>query len=39
MSYQEAKQKWLAEHKNATLAEAWAAGYWQACDNWLNQAK
>lgn len=39
MPYKEQKEKWLNEHPNATLAEAWENGYTTCTDNWCNRQR
>lgn len=34
MSYLDDKRAWLEKHQDATLEEAWEAGYLQCTDNW-----
>lgn len=36
MSYKQEKEKWLEAHPNATLSEAYEAGYEQSTYNWCN---
>ena len=36
MSYIEQRKKWLKEHPDATLEEAWEAGYVTSTNNWCN---
>lgn len=31
--------EWVKAHPNATPKEAYLAGYWQECDNWVKQKK
>lgn len=39
MTYLDQKQKWLAEHPDATPEEAWEAGYFQCATNWCNKTR
>ena len=39
MSYIEQRDEWLQKHPDATVADAWEAGYWQSCDNWCGKIK
>ena len=32
-------EKWLATHPEATLREAWLAGYWTCTDNWCTKKR
>ena len=34
MNYKIQMQEWLSKHQNATLEEAWRAGYMACTDNW-----
>lgn len=34
MNYKIQMQEWLSKHQDATLEEAWAAGYMTCTDNW-----
>ena len=34
MNYKDQKKEWLASHPNATVEEAWEAGYMTSTDNW-----
>lgn len=34
MSYMEQCKEWVAKHPDATIEEAWTAGYLQCTDNW-----
>jgi len=36
MSYKEQMQEWLKKHPNATVEEAWVAGYNTCTDNWCH---
>lgn len=36
MSYIDQREEWLRKHPNATLSEAWEAGYLTSTDNWCN---
>lgn len=36
MNYKEQMTDWLAKHPDATLSEAWEAGYLTSTDNWCN---
>lgn len=29
--------EWIKKHPNATLKEAFVAGYWKSCDNWCRK--
>lgn len=37
MTYKEQMKKWLEKHPNATLEQAYEAGYWQSTDNWCKK--
>ena len=37
MIYKEQMEKWIQQHPNATIEEAWMAGYWQCSDNWCKK--
>ena len=39
MGFKEQMAEWIAKHPEATLEEAWEAGYWQSCDNWCNRKR
>ncbi len=39
MTYLDQKQKWLAEHPDATPEEAWEAGYLQCLKNWCKKKR
>ena len=39
MSYKDQKNKWLSEHPDATLDEAYEAGYHQSTDNWCKSKR
>lgn len=39
MIYKEQMEKWIKEHPNATIEDAWMAGYWQCTDNWCKSTK
>lgn len=39
MSFIEQKEKWLRENPDATLEQAYSAGYWQECDNWCDKTR
>jgi len=34
MSYKEQMSEWLSKHPNATVEDAWQAGYFQSNENW-----
>ena len=34
MSYKEQMKEWLDKHPNATVEDAWQAGYFQSNENW-----
>jgi len=31
--------EWLEKHPDATPKEAFVAGYWAECDNWIQQKR
>lgn len=39
MNYKQQMAIWLKEHPNATIAEAWEAGYLQSTTNWVRQER
>jgi len=39
MSYIDDKRAWLEKHQDATLEEAFEAGYWLSCDNWCKRKR
>jgi len=39
MSYLEQRDEWLSQHPDATVKEAWDAGYLQSTNNWCKQKK
>ncbi len=39
MSFIDQKIQWLKEHPDATLDEAYTAGYFQSTDNWVNKTR
>ncbi len=39
MNYKEQMQQWLEKHPNATIEEAWEAGYLQSTDNWITHER
>ena len=39
MGYKVQLKEWLDEHPNATVEEAWIAGYWQSTDNWCKHER
>ena len=39
MSYIQQRDKWLAEHPEATAKEAWDAGYRTSTQNWVEQKR
>lgn len=36
MNYKSQMKIWLAKHPDATIEEAWEAGYLQSTTNWCN---
>lgn len=36
MNYKEQMKEWLAKHPDATIEDAWEAGYKQCTMNWLH---
>ena len=39
MGYREQLKDWIKNNPDATLEEAWEAGYWQSCDNWCKRKR
>ena len=37
--YKEQLSEWLQSHPEATREETIEAGYWIACENWINQKR
>ncbi len=35
MAMRDQRDKWCKEHPDATIQEAYEAGYWQECHNWV----
>lgn len=35
MAMRDQRDEWCAAHPNATIEEAFEAGYWTECDNWV----
>ena len=35
--YKKQFAEWQKKNPNATIEEAWMAGYWQLCDNWCSK--
>lgn len=39
MNYKQQMELWLANHPDATLEEAWKAGYSQSTTNWCTKER
>lgn len=39
MNYKEQMKEWLSKHPDATIEEAWEAGYFQCSVNWCSKEK
>ena len=39
MTYKEQMRIWLDKHPNATIEEAWEAGYLTSTNNWIRQER
>jgi hypothetical protein len=39
VNYLQQRSAWLERHPDATIEEAWEAGYWQATDNWCRKTR
>ncbi len=39
MNYKDQKKEWLNSHPNATIEDAWEAGYLQCSLNWCNKQR
>ena len=39
MGYKEQMRQWLEKHQDATIDEAWEAGYFQSTENWCNKTR
>ena len=39
MNYKEQMTEWIEKHPEATIQEAWEAGYLICCSNWCNRKR
>ena len=39
MSYIDQRNEWLSQHPDATVEQAWTAGYMKAVENWCKKKR
>lgn len=39
MGYHDQRQQWIRDHPDATLEDAWNAGYLTSTDNWCSKKR